>query len=372
MRDPLILIGSKVAYKDLHNDLMNRNNQQVTAKLRSLFGKTDPLIQLAASKSVANSDKLNLSDWQFTKEFDWIIAISAANADLGGSLSVDKLLFVLCDNDAMRFDAELTALGQKLAEFSASVDYRRRAVKASFAPRLPAIPFGAYQAQLERLGFEYGDGLAGFNTGDDPYGIKVMVDPPPAPVPFNTYRGGFGVRVERRPDGVVATFGIALKGSYENSIGSEGSAFGAYLAGSFGLGGIVRSDIRLGSQTSITLRGAFIFDADARGGVSVLGCRWDVFRFNVHAAMMYSITVSPQSMSTNWGSNFTGSFKVCLTPCTCVGGQASFQQGMNESQATSYSPPSGNRATVAVPRELIGLESERKWLAVAQDGMRLN
>jgi hypothetical protein len=136
--------------------------------------------------------------------------------------------------------------------------------------------------------------------------------------------------------GNTQVLGFAVRAGYSKTIGSEGGAFGAYLSGAYFLGGTL---ITAYAPDRLSFQGDVTFDVTGSGGVYVFGMRWDILSVGAHVGVSYYIGVVSGAMHTQWGGDFDAWFRVCITPCSCVSGSVTFQQGMNENQATSYNPP---------------------------------
>jgi hypothetical protein len=340
LQEPSFLVGHRAGYPGMHQDIVKANEAAIIKLLSGADGSKAMSIKPRRKSGVAADDLAWLTKWQFAPEYEWVIGVHAKLVEVSGKLFTGKeLLLLLCDDDAFRMSGDLEVLGFKLSGFSAAINWRSKFVDASIKPSFPEFPYGAYKVSPPTIGLGFGDGMLKVSMGFPEGGnwgraLSMRWESPPA-IPINKIEGGFLARIDSGSKPAF-TFAVALRAGYEKVIGSDGGAFGAYLSGSFMIGGIMASTLT--PRVFIT-KGVFIFDANAKGGVIVFGIRWDIFTVYVHAGVAYELVVSARGMSTQWGANFSAGFRICLTPCTCISGSCSFSQGMSESQATDYSPP---------------------------------
>ncbi len=311
----------------------------------------------------ALKDKLtgeNLDQWRYSPESDWFAGMHFENLQIPGLGSVfegRRTTIFMSDEGVFRFATSLTIAEVPFTNLMIAIDWRRRRISGDLA--LPAMDFGSFAFDLGSIGAAFGPGLLEINWGFPPRpdnwrrAVKVKWRPPPWPIPINSLQGGIMFRAEIDSENLTPirsgsrfTIGVALRAGYEDMLGSDSGAFGAYLAGSIHLGAILVSEIQLTRPIYFQQTGIVTLSIAGRGGVVVFGIRWNVIEVWAEAAVGMTVTVFPEQrrMTAGYLASVSAGFRVCLTPCTCIGGSVTYKYGMDaEGQNTSYPRNSGVR-----------------------------
>jgi hypothetical protein len=342
-----------------------------------------------------------MGDWEYTDASNWFAGLHFSKLTLkglGDAIRGKDVTLFLSDDGLFRGRFTIEPMGVPLKGVELAIDWRHFAIGGSIG--MPNLNYGAYRVDLGEVGFFLGQTDAGIKVSFDwgfPYNlnwsraIKVHWEPPPWPIPINEVQGGVMISCERTIGRFGVMTGVAVRAGYTFLLGSDGGSFGAYISGSIFLGAIVTTTILVPDPTqhtklpaAIIQTGLVTFDVQAAGGVIVFGFKWDIIKVWVHADAGFVLTISGRGMSASFGARFEAGFKVCLTPCTCIGGSISFRYGFDaHSEGTQYQwppPPDGAGAPLPAvagaliqqeqaPIEDIMLTTLRDIHAPAQSGL---
>jgi len=292
--------------------------------------------------------------WKYDEDFGWFAGVSFDSLSAGSGsdlLQIKQTNMIFGDDGIFRGKFDFNPVGINFEPAEIAIDWKNKRFATELS--LPAWEFGAYKLDLGTMGVAFEEGGYEFNWGYPKEGnwddsVTLRWEPPWYPIPVNGMQGGMliGVGSTKR------TFGIGFRFIYERTIGSEGGAFGAYVSGQMGLGGTILSikkgDLAIGDEKSETFVGTVSFTADAKGGVYILGSRWDILSVGVVAAISYTSEVidgnNGKYTRNYYSTEVTAGFHICVTPCTCISGRVSFRVEQDNS--------TGNRPTNNFLRKL--------------------
>jgi hypothetical protein len=284
-----------------------------------------------------------LNSWFYEEAYDWLVGAHFQDLQIAGdAIKAKDTSLIFCDDGIFRLETDLEVFAVKLLKAMIAVDWKRRIIATSLG--LPKFDYGAYAVDLGVIGLVIGGGMFQIDLGfphslDWSRSIKVRWTPPPWPVPINEVQGGFLFSISTS-EGTVLKVAVAARAGYSFMLGADGGAFGAYISGSIFFGGVVTGIIGKGK---LVHEGVMTFDASARGGLVVFGLRWDILSVELHAALIHRLEIARGSMTLSFGARMYAGFRICLTPCTCIGGSISFSYGCNTSSQTDFSPPDSSR-----------------------------
>jgi hypothetical protein len=297
-------------------------------------------------------------NWQYSDEFPWFAALWFQNIDVGlppAFLGGGPGALVLSDSGLFRGLIPLRMMHINFADLDLGIDWRNREIAASVT--LTNLEYGPYRMDAGTVSALISPKQFMVSWGfpfDDDWGraVKLHWDPPPA-IPINAVEGGIMLGVANEGFGA----GVALRVGYQDVIGSDGGAFGAYVRGEIMLGGSVAMQVVTGSEAALAHTGTISLHIEAAGGLVIAGIRWDVLRVWVDAGVQFTLVVGKNYAHAFYGARFSAGYEVCPTPCTCVSGSVSFTYGMNAQLATKYGwDPS---SATLLPRAEAFLREER-------------
>jgi hypothetical protein len=281
-----------------------------------------------------------LADWHYTDDYDWFFGAHIEKMSISGvpALEGKSVTVIFCDDSIFRIELDLGAVGLEFTKMMLAVDWKRGRIGGSIG--LPKLYYGAYEVELGQVGFIIGDDLFQFDWGypfnfDWSRSIKVKWNPPPWPIPINSVDGGVLAQVSFK-NPFSFTTSVAVRMGFEETFGADAGSFGAYVKGEAKIGGMVVSTF---APPAIVETGIITVDLSAKGGLTVFGLHWDILSVEVHAHALLTVALRTDSFSTSmyFEADFSASFQVCLTPCTCIGGTIGFHYSFGKvSQPTNW------------------------------------
>lgn len=314
----------------------------LTAKTISLFvahQATKPGLRQAILSTDLDdiSKKLTDStDWRYTDEYGWIVGLDAKELTIKGVdiFGGQDVTLIMSDDGIIRigFVIQIFDLDFGGTRVVLMIDTKNKTIGGSLT--LPSLNWGTFFLDLGTVAFVVGPKRFEFDWGyphdmNWTRAVKFYWRPPTWPIPINAVEGGVLVKI-----GEIAgrdTFGlvvaVAVRVGYREHIGSRGGAFGAYLAGSVFIEGIVVGGyLEALNEKWFFQKGTIAVSLSARGGLYVLGFKWDILKVDARAwtTLIMAVGITRGSFAIRYEAGYEASFSVCVTPCTCAGGTIYF------------------------------------------------
>lgn len=314
----------------------------LTAKRISLFvahKATKPGLRQAILSTDLDdvSKKLTDStDWSYTDEYGWIVGLDAKELSIKGVeiFEGQDVTLIMSDDGIIRigFTIQIFDLDFGGTRVVLMIDTKKKTIGGSLT--LPSLNWGTFFLDLGTVAFVVGPKRFEFDWGyphdmNWTRAVKFYWRPPTWPIPINAVEGGVLVKIGETADGVsnALIVGVALRVGYREHIGSRGGAFGAYVAGSVFIEGIVVGGyLEAMNEKWYFQKGTIAISLSARGGLYVLGFKWDILKVDARAwtTLIMSVGITRGSFAIRYEAGFQASFSVCVTPCTCASGTIYF------------------------------------------------
>lgn len=318
----------------------------MTAKQITLFAAhqaTKPGLRQAILSTDLDdiSEKLtDATDWRYTDEYSWIVGLDAKELTIKHVEIFDgqDITLIMSDDGIIRvgFTIQIFDLDFGGTRIVLMIDTKNKTIGGSLT--LPSLNWGTFFLDLGTVAFVVGPKRFEFDWGyphdmNWTRAVKFYWRPPTYPIPINAVEGGVLVRIGKIADEVdnALIVAVAIRVGYREHIGARGGALGAYIGGSIFIEGIVVGGyLEALNEKWYFQKGTIAISISARGGLYVLGYKWDILKVDARAwsTLILTVGITRGSVALRYEAGFSATFQVCVTPCTCAGGTIYFDYAL--------------------------------------------
>ncbi|NVK43863.1 MAG: hypothetical protein HWE39_21690 [Oceanospirillaceae bacterium] len=318
----------------------------LTAKQITLFAAhqaTKPGLRQAILSTDLDDISEKLTDgteWRYTDEYSWIVGLDAKELTIKHVEIFDgqDITLIMSDDGIIRvgFTIQIFDLDFGGTRIVLMIDTKNKTIGGSLT--LPSLNWGTFFLDLGTVAFVVGPKRFEFDWGyphdmNWTRAVKFYWRPPTYPIPINAVEGGVLVRIGKIADEednalIVA---VAIRVGYREHIGARGGALGAYIGGSIFIEGIVVGGyLEALNEKWYFQKGTIAISISARGGLYVLGYKWDILKVDARAwsTLILTVGITRGSVALRYEAGFSATFQVCVTPCTCARGTIYFDYAL--------------------------------------------